>query len=398
MRGLRFLPLLTFLGAAPAAASSGLDGAERVTLRSEVLGEERTAAVVTPSSYARSQTRYPVLYLTDGESQIGHLRATAEFLARSGLVPEMIVVGILNTARTRDLTPSRGTAEERSAFPGAGGGERFLDFVEKELIPSIDGRYRTLPLRVLAGHSFGGLLALHALLTRPALFQAAIAASPPLAWDDQLPEREAHQVAAAGQTPRALFVSLGELESSPAILEHFEDFARAAHGLPWKDFRYDWQVFSDEDHNSVVLRAYYAGLRHVFSGWRFPRPRAGAPPPTLAAVEAHYRRLSEQWGFTVPPPEGLVNLAGYANLQTGQVGEALNLFRLNVALHPDSANVHDSLGEGLQRAGQLHAALESFRRAVVIAERTGDPLLATFREHLDAAMQRVGFQPRPASL
>jgi uncharacterized protein len=397
MRGLGFLVLLPCFPMLSASAASGLDGAERVTLRSVVLDEERTLAVVTPASYGRSQARYPVLYLTDAEAQIGHLRATADFLARNGLIPDMIVVGIFNTARTRDLTPTRGSAEERSAFPGGGGGERFLDFVEKEVVPAIDARYRTVPLRVLAGHSFGGLLAVHALFTRPELFQAVIAASPSLGWDDQLVVREARLAKAGEGTPRALFVSLGERESSPAGLELFEDFARVAHGVPWKDFRYEWQVMSDEDHGSVVLRSYYAGLRHVFSGWRFPRPPAPAPPPTLAAVREHFRRLSERWRITVPPPEGLVNIVGYASLQRGDIDEALEVFRLNATLHPDSANVHDSLGEGLERAGQLHAALESYRRAVVTAERTGDPLLRTFREHLDAAMKRVGAQPRPSS-
>ncbi|HMK73841.1 MAG TPA: alpha/beta hydrolase-fold protein, partial [Myxococcaceae bacterium] len=312
MRGLGFLVLLASLPVASASAASGLDGAERLTLRSVVLDEERTLAVVTPASYARGQLRYPVLYLTDAEAQIGHLRATAEFLARNGLVPDMIVVGIVNTARTRDLTPTRGSAEERGAFPGGGGGERFLDFVEKEVVPAIDARYRTVPLRVLAGHSFGGLLAVHALFNRPELFQAVIAASPSLGWDDKLPLRDVRLARAGEATPRALYVSLGERESSPAGLELFEDFARAAHGVPWKDFRYEWQVIPDEDHGSVVLRSYYAGLRHVFAGWRFPRPAAAAPPPTLAAVREHYRALSERWRITIPPPEGLVNVVGYA--------------------------------------------------------------------------------------
>ena len=101
----RALLLLSFLPF-PAGASSGLDGAERLLLRSSVLGEERVLAVVTPASYARGQERYPVLYLTDGDAQMGHARATAEFLARNGLMPEVILVGILNTERSRDLTPT----------------------------------------------------------------------------------------------------------------------------------------------------------------------------------------------------------------------------------------------------------------------------------------------------
>ena len=392
MRPFGLLTLFVCFPLAETYASTGLDGAERVILRSAILGEERTLAVVTPASYGRGNDNYPVLYLTDAEAQMGHLRATVEFLAGNGLMPEMILVGILNTSRTRDLTPSRGSAEEHVVFPAAGGGERFLDFIEKELIPAIDARYRTVPLRVHAGHSFGGLLAVHALLTRRALFQVVIAASPALLWDGQLPLREAQAMAAGAAAPRALFISLGEHETSPAILEAFEDFARVASALPWKDFRFDWQVFADEDHGSVVLRGDYAGLRYAFSGWRFPTPARGMSP-SLTAVQAHYRRLSERWGYPVLPPEALLNGLGYGQLLRGEVGAALEMFRLNVELHPDSPNVHDSLGEALERAGQLHAAVESYRRAVIAAERSGASLVDTFREHLEAALMRVSSAP-----
>ena len=47
-----------------------------------------------------------------------------------------------------------------------------------ELIPKIEGQYRTQPFRIFAGHSLGGLFAVHTMLTRPDLFNAYIAVSP----------------------------------------------------------------------------------------------------------------------------------------------------------------------------------------------------------------------------
>ncbi len=377
----------------PAQAAGSLDGAERLTLQSRVLGEERVLAVVTPASYASGQQRYPVLYLTDAEAHLGHARATAEFLARNGLMPEVLLVGILNTHRTRDLTPNRGTAAERTDFPTAGGGESFLDFLEHELAPAIEARYRTVPLRLYAGHSLGGLLGIHALLSRPALFQAVVAASPSLVWDDALLLREARALkAGTGRVPRGLYVTLGEREASPPVLQDFDGFAQGMRAVPWPGFDFRWQRLPEEDHGSSVLLGYYAALRHLFSGWRMPREA----PASLAMVAAHFRGLSERWGYAVEAPEAVVNAFGYAALQRRAVGEALDLLRFNTGAHPLSANAQDSLGEGLERAGQLDAARECYRQAVQLGERTGEPGLPAFRAHLDALDERPRSPPSSA--
>ena len=104
---------------------------------------------------------------------------------------EMIVVGITNTDRTRDLSPTHvtttvGGGNTALQFPTSGGADKFLKFIETELIPEIEKRYRTQPYRILAGHSLGGLFAIHAMLSRPDVFQSYIAVSPALHWDNQV--------------------------------------------------------------------------------------------------------------------------------------------------------------------------------------------------------------------
>ncbi|MGO9065318.1 MAG: alpha/beta hydrolase-fold protein [Myxococcaceae bacterium] len=378
-----------------ASVSSGPAGAERLTLHSQALGEERVSAVVMPASYGRGQQRYPVLYLTDAEAQLGHTRTTADFLARNGLMPEVIVVGILNTQRTRDLTPTAGTAAEHADYPTAGGGERFLDFLEHELVPAVEARYRTVPLRLYAGHSFGGLLGVHALLSRAGLFQAVVAASPSLGWDDGLVLREARALKAGRPPlPRGLYVTLGGREASPEVLEDFESFAKAMQHVPWPNFDWAWQLVPDEDHGSTVLLGYYAGLRHLFAGWRMPlEAPAATAPPSLAQLLAHFQGLSERWGYSVEPPEALVDLLGYVALRQKALGEALELFRYNVAAYPESANAQESLGLALARAGQLDAARECYRQAVELAEKSGDPQLAPLRARLDALDERLQTPP-----
>jgi predicted alpha/beta superfamily hydrolase len=113
-------------------------------------------------------------------------------MSRNGNVqiPELIIVAIPNTNRTRDLTPTHSLTDqlgkESKSLTSSGGGDAFLEFLQDELSPKIEANYRTLPYRILAGHSLGGLLAIHALLSATTTFQGIIAIDPSLWWDNQV--------------------------------------------------------------------------------------------------------------------------------------------------------------------------------------------------------------------
>ena len=120
------------------ASGQAPPGVTSLKINSAVLGEERTILVRVPPGYETNKLRYPVLYMTDGNAHIGHTSSTVEFLARNGRMSELIVVGITNTDRTRDLSPTHVTttvAGGNSAlqFPTSGGADKFLKFIETEL-------------------------------------------------------------------------------------------------------------------------------------------------------------------------------------------------------------------------------------------------------------------------
>lgn len=151
---------------------------KRHVMTSKVLGEERGLQVFLPGSYASGDERYPILILLDTRSHFHHGSGVVDFLAKNGCAPEMIMIGVQNTRRTRDLTPD--------AEDGRGGGaDAFLKFLTDELTPWADQHYRTRPVRLLVGHSFGGLFAVHALTTKPDFFQGIVAVSPSMQWADQ---------------------------------------------------------------------------------------------------------------------------------------------------------------------------------------------------------------------
>jgi uncharacterized protein len=378
------------------SAVEPITNAEAVRITSKVMGEDRTVLVSTPRGYEEGKGRFPVLYMTDGDSHFLHTRGTIDFLVRNGLMPDVILVGVMNTDRTRDLTPTKGYGQQadgsRVPLEKSGGAGKFLDFFEKELIPYVDGAYRTAPYRIFAGHSLGGLFALDALVERTGLFNATIAASPSLSWDDDvILGRTANFLGSRKELRHTLFVTMANEEEGDPSPTRFEQLRKILKRTKAEGFAWGAELMDDEDHGSVVLRSHYYGLRKIFDGWRLPRDRkAGGYPGTVEELKNHYKRLSERIGYAVPPPEPAVNQVGYQHLLRKDFKGALPFFRWNVELYPESANVHDSLGEALEKAGEKAEALTCYERAVANGQKAADPLLAAFTRNRDRLAAAAG--------
>jgi predicted alpha/beta superfamily hydrolase len=390
----RYLSAVLALAVAPCATASAQDrqAVQRLVIKSEVLAEELVAIVQTPAGYDRNQQRYPVLYMTDGPNHLQHTAATIAFLANNGRMPEMIVVAIANTDRTRDLTPNKGSAADSKAFPTGGGGDKFLTFIEKEVIPQVEKTYRTQPFRVFAGHSLGGLLVVHAFAKRNELFNAYLAVSPSLWWDNQSTVRDTEAfLQGRKELDRALFITLGNEQGG--MLAGFNKAKELLGRQQLKDFVWDAQRMEDEDHGTVVLRSHYAGLKKIFDGWQ-PSPKVVAGG--VKAVEEHYAKLSARYKFKVLPSESTMNQLGYQLLGRGKTDEAISVFKTNVERYPNSSNVYDSLAEAYEKVGRLEQARTNYERAVQLSAKHQDANLNLFRsnfERVSKALKSRGETP-----
>ncbi|MEZ5426993.1 MAG: alpha/beta hydrolase-fold protein [Pyrinomonadaceae bacterium] len=352
---------------------------EQYLIESKTLGEQRSVLVRVPPGYAVSGRKYPVVYMLDAHPpQNAMMIGVIDQQVWGGMMPEMIVVGIQNTDRSRDLTP---TDDGKGRGP-VGGGEKFLRFIEGEVIPLVEKNYRTEPFRIFAGHSLGGLFAVYALTARPDLFNAYIAASPVLGWDDNYVIKRAEEVFREKRDwNKTVFLAIGD---EPQYMGGFRDFENLLKQAKPKDLEYEFRQFKDENHGSVVLRAYYWGLRKIFEGWQ--PPASGS----IADLENHYRKLSKRFGYDIFIPEDLLNRAGYQMLNAGKIPEAIDLFRKNAEHYPNSANVYDSLGEAFEKNGQLKQARENYEKAFAIASRNGDQTrAAVFKANLDRVAEKL---------
>ena len=359
---------------------------EVLTIHSEVLDEERPVLVYRPEGYDGSHASYPVLYLLDGEDHFHHATGITQFLSRQDRMPQMIVIGLPNTDRRRDLSPARVAG---AAFASRGGEGAFLRFLNEELVPFVDTHYRTQPYRVLIGHSLGGLFALHVFLTRPDAFNAYVAISPVLGWNDRaLLPTVGTGLRNSAVDKRFLFLTVGdEGEDALGLMRQVEDILQreAPDGLVWH-----YRFMEKENHGSIVHKSIYDGLEALYADW-MPEELARE---MLDEIDEHFRELSQRYGYEIPTPERIVNslgyrLLGYRFLGEEKVEEAIAVFERNVEMYPQSANVYDSLGDALQANGQLERAEASCATAYRKAVKLSDPNVRYYKHNLDRIREKL---------
>lgn len=192
-----FVPVMTatlFVNAWDCQAQANLATQQpaQLVLKSSLLSEERRILVRLPRHYELdTAARYPVLYKFDGDNQLARYDNSVDILTSMDVIPDLIIVAIPNGRgmRNRDLTPASlhqdGNEKGEMGTGEMGRGDRFLEFIEQELIPYVEANYRTTQERILAGHSRGALLVLQSLLSKPDLFQARLMFSAPLMRDEQ---------------------------------------------------------------------------------------------------------------------------------------------------------------------------------------------------------------------
>jgi predicted alpha/beta superfamily hydrolase len=191
---------------------------DTLTVVSRVLGETRRINVHTPVGYAASpRSRFPVLYIPDGgiDEDFPHVVNTVDSLIALRLIRPVIVVGIPNTERRRDLTGPTRVKTDSAIAPHVGGSAAFRRFIRDELMPAMDARYRTTADRAIIGESLAGLFVVETFLREPALFDKYIAFDPSLWWNRGalvdsarallvVPESHPPRAATARRTPRRI--------------------------------------------------------------------------------------------------------------------------------------------------------------------------------------------------
>jgi len=367
---------------------------------SEVLNEDREVWIHMPASYydtLYTKTKYPVLYLLDGPEHFYAVSGMIKQLSNANgnsVVPEMIIVAISNTDRSRDLTPTPVTMDFFSGDSiqyASGGGAKFLDFMETELIPHIDNTYPAAPYRTFVGHSFGGLAVLNALATKPVLFDNYIAIDPSLWWDDQAFLRTiTSNLSAPKFAGKSLYVGVAntmkpgmsikkvvqDRTKSTVHIRSILEFVKDMEANKENSLHFNWKYYPEDGHGSVPLIATYDAFRFLFA-WheltginQFFDPKTTATAADLIAlITTHYKIISMHYGYKTCAPEALLNSLGYEFMEMdGATEKARAVFALNIKNFPNSSNVYDSMGDFQLAQLDSLQALALFQKALAVGE------------------------------
>ena len=340
----------------------------KYSIQSEVLSEKREYWISLPKSYddkLKSYKKYPILILLDGHIHFKSASGVVQFMSTGNTdkreIPEMIVVAVMNVDRERDFTPDKIITKRKN---NSGGGDNFLNFLERELIPKLDKEYRTIPYRILVGHSLGGLLTTHAYMKENTIFNSFISIDPSFGnWNEEIMDGKIQNINEKIFKRPIYFATANwgkrNLTNRDRHIRFFEAINAKCKGKLNSKLEY----FENKNHSSVPLPAFYNGLSYIFKGYNFSYRDASNRDNLIQ----YFKDISSRLSFEFPPPEELVNRIGYRMLRSRNEEDkrkALDFFLLNSTNYPQSYNVFDSLGEAQLELGYEEEAISNFNKSL----------------------------------
>lgn len=355
------------------------------SLYSNILQEQREIWIHIPEDFDNTK-QYPVIYVLD---------ASQYFYATTGMlkqlipwqIPKSIIVGITNTDRTRDFTPTNVPFQRGQKSETSGGASDFIKFIDEELKPFISNKYPTENNNTIIGHSTAGLFVLYSFLHHENSFDNYLAIDPSLWWDKENLVKETQELLnKVNRKEKSLYIavanSLGKAMDTVKVRKDKTEPTEAIranlkfHDLlvkNSKELSFTWEYFKNEDHGSIVIPALYNGLRNVFSWfpfpemWRFNTPKKYSNKQLTEPFHSHYKNLSIRMKREVKPDWELLNDIGLFMLEGHNLPKkALAYLEMNADFYPNESKSFVALGNYFLSRKDKSKAIKHYKKAIEI--------------------------------
>ncbi|MCU0322106.1 MAG: alpha/beta hydrolase-fold protein [Chitinophagaceae bacterium] len=353
---------------------------EKITFYSKTLNEDRKLWIYVPDKTAfqsDKEKKYPVMFVLDGESHFYATVGLVQQLSQANLnsiLPEMIIVGIENTNRFRDLTPKLNSQSS------------FETFLSSELIPYINENYKAAPYRILVGHSLGGLLAINILTNQPDMFNAYLAIEPSM-WfnNEQVLQQAISKLPNEKLYNRKLFVSIANtlpknvspnkaLKDKTQETQHYRSIRKLDDFFKKdkvKGLTYTSNYYANENHNSVVLMSQYDGLKNLFNYYNSGLTEKDFQDSTATLVlklRKHYATVTNELDYNVAPPEEFIHYLASDALSKKHYAKAEQLYLFNIENYPKSNKTLAAYADFLVVSKDLKGAEKFYTKSLQLKE------------------------------
>ncbi len=360
---------------------------DELTIKSKVLNEERTIVIHKPQGYDVTNDHYPVIYLLDGDHNLLYTAGITDYLQKNQLMPKVIVVAINNIDRVRDFTPT--PSKELYGMPQMGGADKFLSFIAGELKPLINKQYRTAPYSILAGHSYGGILSIYSQQVRPSLFNAHIAISPSIFYDERALIKSAEVFYKNDRTPPH-FLYMTAANEYPEFVNSIKAYAEVLKLYAPDTMQWKLTNLPEETHLSSLHHGTFEGLKLLYKNWFIKDIAALLVDGNLDSLKKYYQNLSSKFSYQIEPPSEMLIAAGYYFLANKRTDEAIEVFEINADRYANSGSGFFHLAQAYQAKQQKKLAKQLTIKACRIATQFKELGSAMFCDRAKALEQVNG--------
>ncbi len=347
---------------------------KQFNMTSKVLNEERVLLIHTPAGYKKSNKKYPVIYVLDGNSHFSHTTIAATLLAENGRMPESIIVAIPNNngTRGRDLGSGR---------------DNFKKYIKEEVIPFVNNNYRTINHKTLFGHSMAGAFTLNYLATEPTLFNNYIAASPVIQiFNSELLEKFSTLFKNNKTLSKPLYFTLTSVaEEGQGATDAMNNFVALLKKEAPISFRWKYDFIENQIHMTTPYLTMYKGFTEVFHDFQSPTytsfkdftNRGG-----MQQLKSYYQKRATTYQTENIIAENTLSRLANVLLSDNQEALGIELLILNTKNHPKSIGALNSLARVYVRLKQTDKAKKAYQDALKLAEEQDSPNSAYFKRQL----------------
>lgn len=261
---------------------------EKRIFHSEIINDDFEIYISLPYSYAKTDTIFPVFFNLDANISFGITDNVVHILSTLNKeIPEMVVVGIAYSIkgiedwaawRCRDFRPTSHPDKDKvwqdrlikgsgrdDIVVASGNADKFLAFIQVELIPYIESHYRVSASdRAIGGVSSSGLFTLYTLFQNPELFQRYFAGSPSISWDEPYMYKLENDFAASNKDlPVRLYMCVGGLESE-SYINNMNKMTELLLSRKYPNLEIETLIFENETHGSIYQASISRALKMLY--------------------------------------------------------------------------------------------------------------------------------------